>query len=542
MAASVGGIAQLDPAPGITWPNDAVAGATAVAAASGSTAGIDGADCELFQNLGNSLVIGTHYSFWSDNFATAGNGFDVSGIDQAVHIHLRHVGPTGFYAYESNADSVWLILFSGGTDANYAIYEHSGAGLNDGVWRILKATGTPATTGGSWNNTDVTGVGIAVEAGDESVFGFQLAVDQPVHTDSFVDLEDTGSPATLEYNDFYDLLKPSSGETYHSLLFQKADFAYANGAPVRLMVDDFDNSSSVLGIGSRAGDLIGFDAPVLGYNKTHIIGQANGSFVLTTSFIATTSTPMNVVIDGSATNTTITMPSTTFDGINDISITGAGVTGSCVILNPATCAIGDGNFDAIINGSVAAIQWNTDLITGAKITTDSDIDINFDVGDYSDIELIFTASNTVTVDPTTDAGTYDLTNMTTTGTVTFVNASVNDVTISIPPGMSHVNGSPGTITIDNAAVVNVEVTVTDSLGNPIENATVFLEESVGGADVLLAETNASGIATTTYVYTTDTTVTGHVRVHDGPTIYKEFSLGGSILAIGYTTTAILSED
>jgi hypothetical protein len=91
--------------------------------------------------------------------------------------------------------------------------------------------------------------------------------------------------------------------------------------------------------------------------------------------------------------------------------------------------------------------------------------------------------------------------------------------------------------------VPVKTTVVDSSFNPIQGARVYLKESSGGAVALNALTDSSGIAQTTVAYTADKSIDGWVRKSSpGATIYRQFTLAGTLTSSGLELTAIMTED
>lgn len=91
--------------------------------------------------------------------------------------------------------------------------------------------------------------------------------------------------------------------------------------------------------------------------------------------------------------------------------------------------------------------------------------------------------------------------------------------------------------------VVVKATVVDSSFNPIQGARVYLKESSGGAVALNELTDSNGIAQTTVAYTADKAIDGWVRKSSpGATIYRQFTLAGTLTSSGLELTAIMTED
>lgn len=96
--------------------------------------------------------------------------------------------------------------------------------------------------------------------------------------------------------------------------------------------------------------------------------------------------------------------------------------------------------------------------------------------------------------------------------------------------------------------VTLSITALDAdTESPVEDASVYMKltSGDGGAVVLNALTNASGVATASYSgslpVTLDNTVSA-VRSGSGPKPYVDFPLSGTIDTSGYSQTVLLSED
>ncbi len=419
--------------------------------------GIDGSTVpEAPDNSATSLTAGNHYSIWSGNFAASAT-YDLSATDSSISFHFRNLSP-GYTVIASTSDAVWLILFSGSGTTNYGRWHFDGTTLKNGDWHVITAQGTPDATGGTFDDTDVTGVGLAVESDTTGgAFGFQIALDQCVVHEGPVVLEDSGGAATVDLNDYYDLLKATGGQTYHSNLVAIAGTTIEFGFPVDIRSDDYDDTTTPYGTGFKDGDGVGYPDMPSGFFQLLITGQASGDQDYGANAVATLSTAYDLTIDAGATSTTIDISDRVFSVVNDAVVGGSGLTLSNVsIISPATCDISDYAGTLTVTGSVADIQWTADLTASASLTTDSNIDITFAETDLSDITVTLTANNTITVSPTTGSGTYDLSGLTTTGTVNLDNSTANNTTITLPAGTSNTVESPttggGTITVDSPAV------------------------------------------------------------------------------------------
>ena len=461
MSATVTNITQADDLGAATMTLAAVAGANA-AMPSGSVTNINGIDdsnaCQFLESGGNSTTandfLSAHITFGAS--AT----YDLSGDDQCFIVYLKQ-NNLQFNTYVDAATSLWLILFSGGGTTDYARWEMNMTDFINGDWKAITMTGTPDTTGGTWDNTDVTGFGVACQTnttGDN--FGVGFSVDQLIYINGEAVFEDTGGAATVDWEDYYDVLYRFSGNTYHNDSTVELKPAYAFGYPVLIESDDITVSNYTQIFLPNDEITGGFQVDTADYysltinpdlaTATHsytdgVHAYASGTYDLTINSVTLTSGTLdvtritylntrNVTIGGNSQATIVaTIPSPT--GTVDVSDVGGTLT---------------------ITNSTSAIQWTADFAANTTLVTDSDIDITFAETDLSDITITLTASNTITVSPTTGSGTYDLSGLTTTGTVNLDNDTANNTTITLPAGTSNTVESPttggGTITVDSPAV------------------------------------------------------------------------------------------
>ena len=128
-----------------------------------------------------------------------------------------------------------------------------------------------------------------------------------------------------------------------------------------------------------------------------------------------------------------------------------------------------------------------------------------------------------------------------TGTADIRNNSGGHITINILNGGSTPtisNGSGATTTIVNA--VAVTVTAVDVLGDPVQNARVYIEDT--GGEIFNDLTDASGEITFSYDYTSPEPITGWVRRATTGTLYKQSLIAGTITSTGFTGTVVMIED
>ncbi len=502
MAAIVNNITQIDPADGSTWTAAAVGDAdTAVPfTTSGSTnPGIDGVTLpQQFANEATALVTGDHYSLWSGDFPASAS-YDMSTLGQQITIHFANLSPGYTVLDTTSSDAYKIYLFSGGGTTNYAVYDFQGTTdlINGKYYPFTVHANQEDSTGGTFDNTDVTGIGFAAKAGGTGVFGFQVAIDQAIHVDGAV-FEDTGVAATVTMEDYYNLLEPEGGETYHSLLVKRAGTTFEFGFPFTVSADDYDDSAIAVGVAYKQST-DGFPTPPAGYYAATLDGQASGTQLYQNATFATLSGDFDFTVDGDAASTDITINNLLVAGIDGVVIGGAGttITGG-TISSPATVDISDGDLELTISDSTAAIDWTADLVAGSTITTDSDMDITFAETDLSDININFTASNTVTVSPTTGSGTYTLTGMTSTGTVEFDNSTANDTTVSVASALTTSVASP---TAGGGAVTVTQPQDTFTLTS--NESSSLIQIFTTGTQTLLDSTTGTSLA---YVFSGTVTV------------------------------------
>lgn len=447
MAALVTNKTQADDLGAGTMTLAAVGGSEAAFLAGANTTrfGIDedGSNrCQRLETAGGSTTSGDHLSAW---ISFGGSSYDISGADQAFIVHLQQ-GNLSFNTYTSASDSLRLILFSGGGTTNYARWHFNIQDYINGDWWLLSMSGTPDATGGTFDDTDVTGWGVAVETNQTGGnFGVDIVVDQLVYTNGEVVFEDTGAAATLTFESYRDQVYALSGNSFHSDANLEAKPAYVFGHGILIESDDFSDSNYVLIFKDNAG---GFTVSTTDYYSLSITpDNATATMTFTNGLHSYDSGTYDLTINSATlTSGTITMTNCTFLKTRNVTIGGnAQASINATITSPTgTVDISDVDADLTITGTSSAIQWTADLAANSRIITDSDIDITFAETDLSDITITLTASNTVTVSPTTGSGTYDLSALTTTGTVTLDNATANNTTIVLASGVTNTVASPTT--------------------------------------------------------------------------------------------------
>lgn len=128
-----------------------------------------------------------------------------------------------------------------------------------------------------------------------------------------------------------------------------------------------------------------------------------------------------------------------------------------------------------------------------------------------------------------------------TGTDTLTLINTNGANCSI---VSTPNG--GTVTLKTRTTLTITVKdVTDS--SNIESARVYIEADSGGdltagTEIMNTTTNASGVATVSFDYTSNQPIVGRVRKGTSTPLYKSGAVTGPITSAGLTQTILLIPD
>ncbi|MCK5611008.1 hypothetical protein KAR91_54550 [Candidatus Pacearchaeota archaeon] len=416
--------------------------------------GIDGTtNCQQLNNDNNALVANDHYSAWA---SFGGASYDLQTVQQAFFMHFKNNSP-GFNSIAENSDSLRMILFSGGGTTNYARWHYNPQNAKDGAFYPVGMFGTPDATGGTFDDGDVTGWGISVEAANTDVFGFQISVDQLVYINGPVIFEDTGPAATVDLIDYFDLLKATSGTTYHSLLVTRAGPGVEFGFPFEYRSDDYSNSRISESTSFKEPDGALFVTMPAGYYQQLYTPPANSTLVFRNAAMATNSTDYDLTIDASASSCDLDFISCLFAGVDDVVLSGSGVSMTgCTIASPETCSLADGDLDLTVNDCTVAVVIDNPLASGSSLTiTDPQataLEFAVEPQDLSAAAYTVPANSTVNM-AGTSAGTYILTSMTSTGQVTFTSSDTSAITITVDPALNAVTSDPN-ITINNPDVTN----------------------------------------------------------------------------------------
>lgn len=493
MAASVSNIVQAVPLDSAITLAAVGPGTDAFQDQFTTDAGIDSNGCLTLTNQTASYSAGVYTAHGS----FSAGPYDLSQPDQAFIVHFNNIGGAGFTTIAAAADGFQVLFFSGGSTANWASYHfdpRAPSVLNNQLFHALICHGTPDATGGSWDATDVDGYGFAVNSGAGIAFQLWFKVDQMLYVNGPVIFGDTNSdPVGLA--DYAVLFDPQSGspQTYHTSAVIRAGTTYEFPFPVDIQARNYTDATVTSALAFKADDT-GFTRALTDYYSLGLTAPASGSQVYDNFSAYSLASDFDLTVDSTATSSSIDIANANFSSLNDVVLDGSGVTaGNTTFVNPATFDIQDGDFDITVTGVVAAIQWTGDLATGSVVRTDSDVDVTFDVGDYSDVSWVFTASNDVTVDPVTNTGEYDFSTWVNSGFTTnfdIPSGNTNDTTITLGSGFTATRTDPttggGEITL---AVPTSDLTI-DS--NVTATITVF---STGTQTVLATATGTQLVFT-----------------------------------------------
>lgn len=469
MAAVVNGRTLINAITNSGWTSEAVAeGTQGIPFVNLTGDKLDGSLFPFGQRVSNdatSLVSGEIYTAWFD----LGGSYDVSGSFQAILIHIADVAG-GSSAMQNSPSALRFALHSGGAANfrnNWASWHMAGETLwQDGDFHpAIAGHRAQDADSGTFDNTDVTHISVAFEANVNGFgFGLQLALSQLLHID---ELEFTSDDAaTYDFDDYLAILDRFGGDPAHAILARNLGATYEFGAAIAL-TKNFNTPEAATGIQFRVDDAGYGNAADTFYRLRLDSTQSAQTFTnLTVSVAGITydlaiNGPMTLTngLIAEARNITVSNASAAIINANIIGAASVNIsagTHDLTLTNPTDVTLNTASLTASIINPTNAIQWTGDLAANSSITTDGDIDVTFDVGDYQDIALSFTANNNFTVSPTTDAGIYNFAGMSSTGTVNFDIPAPNtfDSTIQVPSDLSFSPPSPistsggGTLIID----------------------------------------------------------------------------------------------
>lgn len=558
---AVTNLTQLDPSDTASWTSAVVGNADDDIPDLGVT--IEGINppntCVNFESSSSSYINGQKYSAYSPSWTA----IDLSSADSAVLVHFAG-NPGQFNQVSGDSDGITMYAFNSDR-ANYAYWEIGGSG--DTFYKgaatffpLLLRDADRTGTGGTWDNTSVVEIGVAFKAGGDGQFGISFRIDQIIQVNGEVVLSEGDLSTVGTFKEYRDLLfsNASTGDFYNAANAYIPP-AYGFGYPIRINSTNFSDSNSSF-IFLPNDPEAGFTVPTTGYYSLTIdpdVVTATLDFSDIVFAYSTGTYPL--VVDGSSlTSGTLDFTRTSFLNTSSVVVEGSQTTmTNCSLPGPSSVSLSGATLiNMSIDDCAQPVEIDGDLGSGSSIQitnpqSDS-LQFNIDVGDYSDIDFTVPSGGIVNVDPTTDSGTYNLSGISSTGTVEFDNLSSNDTTIVIPSSLSNTVTSPttggGSITIDNAVTVDVTVTAIDvQTGLGVPSARVRLEASSGGVEtegtvILQGLTDSSGVLTSSYTFTGSQPVTGTVRKSGADPYYKPGSLSGTITSTGYNVPVTLVRD
>lgn len=517
MAALVTNKTQANALSGNSFTAAAVGGAGGAMPAVGNSGfnGIDDANsCQFLESAGASTSANTHYSAWI-TIATATNGYSVANANESISVNFRQQNLT-FNTYTSASDSIWFILFSDGGTTNYARWEMNIQDIIDGSWYPIIMSGTPDNTGGTFNDTDVTGFGVAIETNTTGTnFGIAALVDQLVSIDGDVIWEDTGAAAQLNFESYYDESEAFSGNTFHSLLNEEIKPVWFFAHPTEIRADDFSASNFTVGFLPNNATK-GYVFSTTDYHRwrfapdlataTHL--YEDGTFVYDSG-------TYDFEPDGSNLTTgTMTFRRCLCLSTRDVVITGSQVTfDACTFPSPNSFNINDGStiLDLIVDGCAGPVTIDTQLPSGATVTvTNPTADaLQFDYNGVDDTGRTFNVpgGETINYNPSnTNTFTHEGITRVGSGNITFDNLTALDFTVNVSADVfansTTASTGGGTITL-SGPTDDLTININES-GCQIH---VYTTNTYGSSAVLLdSEASASQLVFTHSGQTVDITV------------------------------------
>lgn len=452
-----GGISQRTLSAGATWNSGTLAAADGPIDANDlslpNNPGVDPSNtCQTFENSnGPSTTNNLWYSAYSPSFTAV----DISSSSQALCIHLSGNSPqfnrvksVRLYALNSTRTNgkYWDIGAIAQDAVFYPILLFNAGGIDSG-----------GTSFGSWDASDVVEVGFAWQADGGGNFGVDVRISQVVHVDGAVVFADGDATTPGTFERYYDLLKPTSGQTYHSKLNAQLRPAYGFGHGVRLNCErliDAGGTFVVLPDGLTSNYEARDDYAELLIDPSSGTAQHD-----LTDYVFTGGGRLyNLTIDGSA--AAINHTRVSFLETRDVIISGASyVMDNVSIPSPGVVDISDAGGSISIDDCTAPVTISDQLQSGASVTITNPqgvaLQFDFDGADDSGREYTVPGGATINMNPaTTDS--YTLTGITASSTVTFDNLTANNITIDISGSLSAVSASPttggGTITFNVPAV------------------------------------------------------------------------------------------
>jgi hypothetical protein len=428
----------------------------------GNRPGLDGAGATYLNSFSTPVVAGDVYTAHSPLNLTP---VDISGDDQFLILHSQSPIPN-YDVLTTDADSLHLYAISGGDLNNWAVWYIADAfntGYRGSEWYPLRMYGTPDDQSGTFDATNVTGVGFGyksrVSGNVNSALG--AVVDQCLYVNG-VEFANTGTDAT-ELQDYINLLDRSSGESYHSALVREAGSTFEIGIPFTVRTRNLVSPNAAIGISLRKDDMTYKTTPT-GEEYIKFRPISAGTQVISNAQFTRGSGDYNLDIDSSATGSSVTLNSSLVTGNDTITVRGSGSTISGgTFSNPRNVNLQDGRVNAGITSPQTPVDINSVLTSGSsiEITTPVGDSLNFNTSELDFSNNVFNIpASEINFTAPSGTGVYDLSGIECDGTVTLDNTTAIDTQVRMASGVTAVQKTPttggGLVTLDTPAI-NVDI-------------------------------------------------------------------------------------
>lgn len=490
-----------------------------------------------------------------------GSGIDfttTANSDAVVYVWVNFLAP-GFLATRANGG---MGIFLGTTTANYHLYDFHGSDTYSGGWvrLAIKPSFTASTVGGTGLTTsNVRYFGVFADVGtstarfdnlvcDRIDYGRGLTITGTTTTDDAIG-ELLSNEATNRYGIVYAL---NTSETAVALN-GRLTFGDDSGTLATTMTDvskqlfvveqEYDNGTSVTNsvptdhyrinfVGNATGATsctigkkVGTGDTATGRSGWTVVAKPGSLYdvqldfddgnVNTCKVYGSTFRDLTGTINW-GTNTAHECMGTTFDACAQVDMVGGPLVRNCNFLQHS--------------GTDAALLWNG----------------NIDIKNSNFISNTDGTNNPAGIEHTTTTGSpfsYDNLQFSANDNDVF-NSSGGAITINKTNGSNPAtarNSGAGSTTFQGS--VSVSVTVKNPAGTAIQNAQTAVYLSSDDSEVMNADTNASGVASTTFSGTTPAAVYIRVRKSSsGDTKYVSASATGTITSSGLDVTITLRQD
>jgi len=468
--------------------------------------------------------------------------------DRNILCHFRHAAPSSNQRLSpiSSGRGIWFGMKSGATAlANWKVWQVHGADapMPPGNTRpiIINAANTDTiATNSTLTNTDirrygfwVSGLGVLT---NQAAFGPMWAMDTTVIAGG-VSAEPVDIPSIVQSAALNKVRYSSQLQGANQMLcLQAIQFGDGGTNPLYLKVNggavEFPGRKNV------AKKLVNYNGTDDSIGWTFYPGASDTVDLSGTAFASANKYHWRIHASASA-SATYDFSGVAINGAGDVQLRAVTTFAdmsftSCPTIYTNGATVSSASF---VNSKVFVTSpASAALLTGCTFTkttgTQHGLEISGTAADFT-LDCSFTG--------------YASSNGTTGNEAVYVNTSAGTVNISYTGGGSQpsIRAAAG-VTVNFAATpVTVTITVKDAAtGAAISNAKVLLEKVSDGTDIIVGDTNGSGVITTSYSYLADTAVTGRVRRASAGlgTLYKPNVISGTITAAGFDTTVLLTSD